>query len=66
MVEGYHREAKAIETERRTRGHPPLNGLLETTLTEVSIDEAGDANICESKWVVLINGLEHYNIVILY
>ena len=43
-----------------------LNGLLETTLTKVSIDEAGDANICESKWVVLINGLEHYNIVILY
>ena len=28
-----------------------LNGLLETTLTKVSIDEAGDANICESKWV---------------
>jgi len=28
-----------------------LNGLLETTLTEVSIDEAGDANICGSKWV---------------
>jgi len=43
-----------------------LDGLLETTLTKVSIDEAGDANICESKWVVLINGLEHYNIVILY
>jgi len=37
-----------------------LDGLLETTLTKVSIDEAGDANICESKWVVLINGLEHY------
>ena len=28
-----------------------LNGLLETTLMEVSIDEAGDANICGSKWV---------------
>jgi hypothetical protein len=42
-------ESKVDFSESRVK---ELNGLLETTLKEVTIDEAGDANICGSKWVV--------------
>ena len=41
-------ESKVDFSESRVK---ELNGLLETTLKEVTIDEAGDANICGSKWV---------------
>tara|TARA_B110000003_G_scaffold223713_1_gene224159 strand:- start:2088 stop:2372 length:285 start_codon:yes stop_codon:yes gene_type:complete len=41
-------ETKVDFSESRAK---ELNGLLETKLKDITIDEAEDANICAAKWI---------------